>query len=47
MNKRNYNMDIGETAACTKSIMEEINGLGQRDAKGATNDLFIYENLFS
>ena len=35
-----YHLELGATAACTKILMEETKGLGQRALKGSTRDFF-------
>ena len=33
-----YHLELGTTSACTKILMEETKGLGQRAVKGSTRD---------
>ena len=42
MNKSKYHLYLVSTAACTKRMVESTEGLGQRYAKGDTNDCFIF-----
>ena len=46
MKNSDFHLGLGSTAACTKRIMEATNGLGQRDAKGATKDCFLFGSFF-
>ena len=47
MKNSDFHLELGSTAACTKRIMEATNGFGQRDAKGATKDCFLFGSFFS
>ena len=40
-------MELGATAACTKILMEETKGMGQRSVKGSTRYCFLFESWFS
>ena len=40
-------MELEAAIACTKRTMESINGLDQRDVKGATRDCFIFDSWFA
>ena len=42
-----YNLLFGTTAACTKILMEETNGLGQRYFKGSTRGRFLFDSWLS
>ena len=42
-----YHLELGTTAACTKILMEETKGLGQRELKGSTRDCFLFYSWFS
>ena len=39
-------MELGTTAAFTKSMMESTKGLGKRDGKGSTRD-FLFGSWFA
>ena len=47
INNSKYHLQLGETAACTKRMMEATKGIVFRDIKGATKDCFIFESWFS
>ena len=38
-------MEIGETEACAKSMMEDTKGLGQKDLKGIQK-IFLFDSWF-
>ena len=42
MKHSKYQQEIGETAACTKIIMEATKGIGQKSIKGGTEGLFPF-----
>ena len=42
-NKSKYHLQIGETSACKKIIMESTKGIGQRYIKGV-RDCFIFDS---
>ena len=42
-----YHLELGATAACTKRLMEETKGLGQRSVKGSTRNCFLLDSWFS
>ena len=46
-NNSKYHLKLGTTAACMKRVIETTKGSGKRNAKGATNDCFIFESWFS
>ena len=39
-------MELGATAACTKILMEETKGLGNRSLKGSTRDFSLFDSWF-
>ena len=39
-------MELGAMVACTKILMEETKGLGQRALEGSTRDCFLLEGWF-
>ena len=41
-----YHLKLGTTAACTKILMEETKGLGQRSLKDSTRDCFLSKSCF-
>ena len=41
-----YHLELGATSACTKILMEDIKGLGQRSLKGSTRGCFLFESWF-
>ena len=41
-----YHFELGDTAACTKRLMEGTKGLGQRALKGSTRDCFLLDSWF-
>ena len=43
MKIRKYHLRLGGTSACTKITIEATKGIGHRDIKGATKDLFFLE----
>ena len=47
MKHRKYHKELGETAACTKIIMESTKGIGKKSIKGGTKDCFLFESWFS
>ena len=38
--------EIGATAACTKRVMEETKGIGQKSKKGGPKDCFLFGSWF-
>ena len=47
MKSNQYHLELVATAACTKRMMEEMKGMGQRSLKGSTRDFFLFKNWFS
>ena len=45
MKSSRYNLELESTAACTKILVEETKGLGQRDFKGSTRDCFLFDSF--
>ena len=41
-----YQQELGSTAACTKQMMEETKGIGQKSKKGGTKDCFLFDSWF-
>ena len=46
MKSSRYNLELDATAACTKRLMEDMKGLGQRAFKGSTSDFFLFDSFF-
>ena len=46
MKSSRYHLELGATSACTKILMDNTNGLGQRALKGSTKDYFLVESWF-
>ena len=46
MESSHYHLDLFSTAACSKRLMEETKGLGQRDLKGSTRDCSMLGSWF-
>ena len=42
-----YQQDLGATAACTKQMMEETKGIGQKSKKGGPKDCFMFDSWFA
>ena len=47
MKNSRYKQDIGSTAACTKRMMEETKGIGQKSKKGGPKDCFLFDSWFA
>ena len=47
MNSIRYHLELGNMAECTKILMEDTKGLGQRALKRSTRDLFLFNSWFS
>ena len=47
MKDSRYQHDMGETAACTKRMMEATKGIGQNSIKGGTKDCFLFDSWFA
>ena len=41
-----YYMELGDTSACTKKLVEDTKGLGKRALKGPTMDCFLFDSWF-
>ena len=46
MKSSRYHLELGATADCTKRLMEETKGLGQRDLKGSMRDFYLFDSWF-
>ena len=44
MKSNQYHLELVVTAACTKRMMEEMKGIGQRSLKGSTRDFFLFDS---
>ena len=44
---RNYQQELGSTAACTKNMMRATKGIGQKSIKGETKDCFLFDSWFA
>ena len=42
-----YQQEIGETAACTKIMMEATKGIVQKSIKGGTKDCLLFDSWFA
>ena len=42
MKSSRYHLELGATSACTKRLVEETKGLGQRALKGSMRDFFLF-----
>ena len=42
-----YQQELGATAACTKRMMEETKGIGQKSKKGGTKYCFLFHSWFA
>ena len=47
MNSSRYPLELGAADACTKRLVEETKGLGQRALKGSTRYCFLFGIWFS
>ena len=47
MKDSRYQKDLGATAACTKRMMEETKGIGQKSKKGGPKDCFLFDSWFA
>ena len=47
MKNSRYQKEIGATAACTKRMMEETKGIGQKYKKGGAKDCFLFDSWFA
>ena len=46
MKDSRYQQDLGTTAVCTKRMMEETKGRGQKSKKGGPKDFFLFDSWF-
>ena len=46
MKDSRYQKELGATAACTKRMMEETKGIGQKSKKGGPKDCFLFDSWF-
>ena len=46
MKSGRYHLELGAADACTKRLMEETKGLGQRASKGSTRYCFLFSSWF-
>ena len=47
MKNSRYQQELGATAACTKRMMEETKGIGQKYKKGGAKDCFLFDSWFA
>ena len=47
MKESRYQKELGATAACTKRMMEETKGIGQKSKKGGLKDCFLFDSWFA
>ena len=47
MKHSKYQQEIGATASCTNTMMEETKVIGRKYINGSTNDCFVFYSLFS
>ena len=47
MKHRNYQQQLGATAACTKRIVESTKGVGKKSIKEGTKDCFLSDSWFA
>ena len=47
MKDSRYQKDIRATAACTKWMMEETKGIGQKSKEGGPKDCFLFDSWFA
>ena len=47
MKDSRYQKELGSTAACTKRMMEEKKGIGQKSKKGGPKDCFLFDSWFA
>ena len=44
MKESRYQQELGATTACTKRMMEETKGVGQKSKNGGTKDSFLFDS---
>ena len=42
MKSSQYHLELGNTAACSNILIEDVKGLGQRAFKGSTRGCFLF-----
>ena len=47
MKYRHYQKELGASVVCTKQIMEETKGIGQKSKKGGPKDCFLFDSWFA
>ena len=47
MKNSRYQKELGATAACTKRMMEETRGIGQKSKKWGPKDCFPFDSWFA
>ena len=47
MKNSRYQQELGATAACTKRMMDETRGVGQKSKKGGPKDFFLFDSWFA
>ena len=47
MKNTRYQKELGATAACTKRMMEETRGIGQKSKKEGPKDCFLFDSWFA
>ena len=47
MKDSRYQKELGATTACTKRMMGETKGIGQKYKKGGPKDCFLFDSWFA
>ena len=47
MKDSRYQKEFGDTAACTKWMMEETKGIGQKSILGGPKDYFLFDSWYA
>ena len=47
MKNSRYHQELGAAAACTKRMMKETKGIGQKSIEGGTKDCFPFDSWFA
>ena len=47
MKNSRYHQELGTTATCTKRMMEETQGIGQKSKKGGPKGCFLFDSWFA
>ena len=46
MNSTPYHLELSATSVCTKILMEDTKGMGQRSLRESTRDFFLFDSWF-